>query len=185
MAGGEFCGNAARAVSVILSLMQQKANVQFKMSGFNGTIKSSVKKIDDGYNVESIFPKMSIVLNDTPFGPLIDLGGIVHIVTNGKMPKDFTKAHRKIVKKLDLTQREAVGVIWYENILGQLKMNPVVWVKAVDSFYYETSCGSGSIAVSKVTGNVKIYQPTNQPIYVEINDSFVSLRSKMKIIKES
>ena len=36
-----------------------------------------------------------------------------------------------------------------------LKINPIVWVKAIDTLFYETACGSGTTAVCMVEAFLK------------------------------
>ncbi len=38
MAGGEFCGNATRAATVLLSQVRDENNVSFSVSGFNDVV---------------------------------------------------------------------------------------------------------------------------------------------------
>lgn len=188
MAGGEFCGNATRSAAIIFSLLQNNPNTQYTVSGFDGTVNSHVEPSnhDNEYTVESIFPGMSIstkeVMANGEEAIIVDLGGIVHVVIQGTMPTDYEKIHRQIVTELNLSQRDAVGVIWYTKKESYATIHPVVWVKGIDSFFYETSCGSGSIAVAKVTGLKEIYQVTKEPIQVIITNKSVSLKSKMEVI---
>lgn len=52
-----------------------------------------------------------------------------------------------------------------------IKIHPVVWVKSIDTLFYETSCGSGTIAyliILDITENkdieIDILQPSNKLI---------------------
>lgn len=188
MSGGEFCGNASRAAAVVFSLLKKESTVDFTVSGFNGVAHSIANKYDDEYNAESIFNGMNIILKEVKFkdgteGFLVDLGGIVHIVIQGDLPSDYKGIHKEITKELDLSRRSAVGVVWYTKKESKLvKINPIIWVKEINTFYYETSCGSGSIAVAAVTGISQIEQVTGQFIWTKISKEFVSLESKMKIL---
>lgn len=191
MSGGEFCGNATRAVAIIFSRLLSSPDIQYTVSGFNGTVNSHVEfnDCDKKYDVESIFLNMPIdtkevIVNDNK-AIIVDLGGIVHVVIRGTIPEDYEKIHRQIVTELGLEQRDAVGVVWYTKVKSNATIHPVVWVKGIDSFFYETSCGSGSIAVAKVTGLKEIYQVTKEPIQVIITDKSVSLKSRMMVIQHS
>ncbi len=191
MAGGEFCGNAARSAAILISEIQKKPHVSFTMSGYSGTVSAKVKKKSDtGYFVECVFPGLStdlkdITLSNGQVATVVDLGGIVHVIIEASFPsktEDYESAHRDITKELNFDERSAVGVVWINRIDGAVKMHPVVWVKDVDTFFYEQSCGSGTIAVSKVTGISSIIQPTGKKIEAEINDEEVILRSKMEVV---
>ena len=63
-----------------------------------------------------------------------------------------------------------------------LLISVVVWVRSVDTFFYESSCGSGAIAACAVTGVSDIVQPTGKIIRAEINDDLVSLKSDVEVI---
>ena len=75
-----------------------------------------------------------------------------------------------------------MGVIWIERFSKEVRMHPVVWVKDVDTFFYEQSCGSGTIAVSKVTGIPSVVQPTGKKIEAEITSEAIILKSEMEVI---
>jgi len=191
MAGGEFCGNGSRSAAVLLSEIQQKPKVSFTVSGFDGVVTAKVRKTSDKtYFVEGIFPGLStirkdITLSDGQKVKIIDLGGIVHVILEAPFPSQrnvYQTIHKKITRELNLENRSAVGVIWIEHLKGAIKMHPVVWVKEVDSFFYEQSCGSGTIAVSKVTGIPSVIQPTGKKIEAEITPEAVILRSDMEVV---
>jgi diaminopimelate epimerase/GNAT superfamily N-acetyltransferase len=191
MAGGEFCGNASRAAAILFSRIEGTSKVHFTVSGFEGVVTATVgKQSSDLYDVRCEFPGLptdvqQIELADGEPASLVDLGGIVHVVINGEFPKEpaaYQAAHREIMDHFNLTQRDAVGVIWYHENDGVVTMHPVVWVRAVDTFFYENSCGSGTIAVGRVTGKSLITQPTGKVITVEIEEDTVSLESEMEVV---
>lgn len=110
----------------------------------------------------------------------------MHVVIEGAFPTnpaDYQQAHRSIVEEFNLGEREAVGVIWYERDHDTVTIHPVVWVKAVDTFFYEESCGSGTIAVGKVTGITSIVQPTGKRIAAGIAEGVVTLESEMEVVR--
>ncbi|HEX4662542.1 MAG TPA: hypothetical protein VH144_02915 [Candidatus Saccharimonadales bacterium] len=192
MAGGEFCGNASRAAAVLFSKIENTSKVSFTVSGFEGVVGAVVAKQTDAlYNVRCEFPGMPtevqpVVLNGGQRANIVDLGGIVHVVIEGDFPEDpmdYQAAHRAITQQFNLGDREAVGVIWFEKDPDSVNIHPVVWVKAVDTFFYEESCGSGTIAVGKVTGKSQITQPTGKDIHVEITDMVVALESEMEVVR--
>lgn len=192
MAGGEFCGNATRSAAVLLHQFHGTENMSFTVSGFDGTVNASVKSLTDTtYFVEAEFPGMQakmeeVTLEDGSPASIVDLGGIVHVVIEGKFPlveDEYSAAHREIMARFNLGARDAVGVVWYEKSADAIIMHPVVWVRAVDTFYYESSCGSGTIAVGRVTGVPSIIQPSGMPISAEITEDSVVLKSKMEVVR--
>lgn len=83
------------------------------------------------------------------------------------------KELKEIMQKFD-TDENAVGMILLEEENGKTKINPVIWVKTIDTIYYETACGSGSLATAiyknKVEGseNLEIVQPSGYSIYIRL-----------------
>jgi diaminopimelate epimerase len=191
MAGGEFCGNGSRSAAILFSEIQQKPKVSFTVSGFNGTVTAKVTKTSDKiYFVEGIFPgllavRKDVVLSNNQPATIVDLGGIVHVVIEASFPSKadvYRAIHHSITRELNFENRSCVGVIWIEHLKKAVKMHPVVWVKEVDSFFYEQSCGSGTIAVSKVTGIPSVIQPTGKKIEAEITPKAVVLKSEMEVV---
>ena len=192
MAGGEFCGNATRSAAVLLYQEHGKEDLSFTVSGFDGTVNASVKPLTDmKFFVEAAFPGMQVktekvTLDDGTPASIVDLGGIVHVVIEGEFPSiedEYSAAHRDIVARFNLGERDAVGVVWYQKSGDAVVMHPVVWVRAVDTFYYESSCGSGTIAVGRVTGVPSIVQPSEKTISADITEDGVVLKSEMEVTR--
>ncbi|MDR2380984.1 MAG: hypothetical protein LBE08_07410 [Bifidobacteriaceae bacterium] len=55
-------------------------------------------------------------------------------------------------------------------------------MRAIDSFFFETSCGSGSIAAAVVAGSGPVVQPSNGVIDVRVEGPFVRLESEMEVL---
>jgi len=191
MAGGEFCGNAARSVAILFSEIQQKPQVKFTMSGYSGTVTAKVRKTGNtSYSVECIFPALSVSWDNVKLSSgheaaLVDLGGIIHMVIEGLFSsekKAYQEKHKAIVREFNLENRKAVGVVWIERTNQGVKMHPVVYIKDVDTLFYEKSCGSAAIAVAKVTGASLVIQPTGKKIKVKITDKETVLESDMEIV---
>ena len=127
-----------------------------------------------------------VTLEDGTPASIVDLGGIVHVVIEGEFPSktnEYSAQHRRIVNQFNLGNRDAVGVVWYQKSGDAIVMHPVVWVRAVDTFYYESSCGSGTIAVGRVTGVSSIVQPSEMTISADITEDEVVLKSDMEVVR--
>ncbi|HAZ17111.1 MAG: hypothetical protein A3H59_01335 [Candidatus Jacksonbacteria bacterium RIFCSPLOWO2_02_FULL_43_9] len=186
MAGGEFCGNAARAAAILL-VQQSSGTASFTMSGFAGVVEGTVQALGSNkYQVECRFSGMIATVQPVTTRDLsatmVDLGGIVHVVVDGMLPTEYEKMHKTITTDLGLADRDAVGVIWIDRSKSSVRIHPVVWVRSVDSFFYETSCGSGSIATAAVTGLDTVVQPTGEKIQVGFTNNSVTLKSEMEIV---
>lgn len=187
MAGGEFCGNAARAAALLLA--PEGGTVAFSLSGFSGLVAATVTALGGpDYEVSATFPGLTApvrALGLRPEGPaaLVDLGGIVHIVLIAPFPRDakvYRAQHRRLCQDLALTDRAAVGVIWCERAGENLTLHPLVWVRALDSFFYESACGSGTIAAAAVLGSGAYHQPSGQAIVAELGADAITLSSVMQ-----
>lgn len=189
MSGGEFSGNGARAAAWLIYKTTGKTTGSFTMSGLTKPV--NYKILENG-DVQCEFlglqlqPKV-VTLNDGNIGTLVDLGGIVHFVFDPSVefnnePNYYESVHRKIVGELRLAQKPAVGVVWQKKTEAGIRINPIVWVKDINSFFYETSCGSGALAVLAASGedNLSIIQPSGKAIQVaKINDNSYSLASEI------
>lgn len=198
MAGKEFCINASRC-AVYKILNGKSGNINLNVSGakeiLNGKIdeKGNVfvdlklnKKIENFVisNIDALDENIKI----------INLDGITQIVINESLSskyikklKDNQKSTKKELKDLmikienDISKKgyfiskQAVGIILLEKECDKIKINPVVWVRETDTLYYETSCGSGSIAIGIYkyiqTGklNYEIKQVSGNSIFIKID----------------
>jgi diaminopimelate epimerase len=186
MGGGEFCGNATRCAAALFSLLQRRARLSFTVSGFSGTVEAEVAQLDDRrFDVRCVFPGLQVerrtVVAAGRAATLVDLGGIVHVVVEGAFPAAYAALHRRVTEELSLGDRDAVGVLWIRQGRQAVTMEPVVWVRSVDTFVHEASCGSGAIAVAETTGMETIIQPTGRPILVSIAGDGVVVRSEVEV----
>ena len=190
MSGGEFCGNAARSAAMLIAKHTGESDFTFTMSGYEGSVRAQVAL--EGASkavVTCVFSNMRpnvqvVALPGGDEAELVDLGGIVHVLTREAFVNDrevYETRHREITKALGLSERPAVGVIWIQQLDGGLKIHPVVWVRGIDSFFYETACGSGSIATGIATGETQIVQPSGESIQVVSDRDGVHLTSAMEI----
>ena len=192
MAGGEFCGNASRAAAVLFSKLRGADNVEFTVSGFKGLVSATVdRRSDNEYYVRCRFLGMSVgvypVEGHEQTINIVDLGGIVHVVVESRFPAQaeiYRETHHHLTEELSLRERDAVGVVWIERKDDSVAIHPVVWVRSIDTFFYESSCGSGTIAACAVTGVSDIIQPTGKIIRAEVDGDFVTLESDMEVIHD-
>lgn len=188
MSGGEFCGNAARAAAWLVWQQTGKKQGNFTMSGFSGLV---TYRILPNESVRCDFPGVQIQsrrvrLTNGLRGQLVDLGGIVHLVLNPEYqflnnPAQYQAVHSQLVQELLLSERLAVGIIWQERGEQTVKIHPVVWVKDINSFFYETACGSGTLAVLEASGEKELFvtQPSGMQIQACKNGNVYSLISEV------
>ena len=186
MAGFEFCGNASRAFACFLVKEKYvlKNNFQISVSDYEDLLECNVKQKEGNYystidlklnkNINDFVKKM--ILNEQDVY-IVNLPGINHLLldqTKFKFNKDNCLNDAKnIIKELNLLNLAAIGVIWYD----ENRINPVVYVRVIDSLFYENSCGSGSISygiyhsfLKKTDGKFKfdVVQKNNEVVVVEV-----------------
>jgi diaminopimelate epimerase len=90
---------------------------------------------------------------------------------------NYVHISEEIRKKLGLTEEGAIGCIWYKNnASNDYSIKPVVWVRGTNSTYFETACGSGTVALglflakeNKADINISIGQPSGESIWVSVD----------------
>ncbi len=188
MSGGEFCGNAARVAALLISQQTGNTTGSFTMSGVPGEVRYEI--LPDG-QVRCEFPGLSMQTNRAELmgglaGQMVDMGGIVHVVLAPSVqfandPERYQAVHADAVRELNLSDCPAVGVIWQEQAGQEVKIHPVVWVRDISSFFYETACGSGTLAVLEASGlnDLTIIQPSGKAIQAFRGESGYGLISEI------
>lgn len=171
MAGGEFCGNATRSAILYYKMKENekiKINNQLikcEIIGNNVWCELSIENYKFGIIDEKIYK--------------IELEGITIIViseelSNEYLKKDIKVEAQKIIDKYNIRNNDAVGVMFLEKNV-ELRIYPVVWVKAVNTLFLENACGSGTIATSILktilepqNSKYAIKQPSGEVLETEI-----------------
>lgn len=191
MAGGELCLNATRCA--ILEYLKGKEGVmEISVSGYNKKIIGKIysnKMVEIEFNIEKELKNLVEIKE----GFLcVKLNGIVIAILDEEKSKEYVlklnkneekakQCIKQIMKKMNFKEK-AIGVILLENYNGQTKINPIVWVKSIDTLYYETACGSGSLGtaiynfIKNNQNKNKFIQPSGYSIEVEIigNENYIS-----------
>ena len=191
MAGGEFCGNATRSAAYYY-LGGRPGELTMTVSGGekvscgvceNGDawceIPLGTGDPDTGKQIETVAPGITQV----------SLAGITHLVVepetsapflqeaaNSEDPEKLKIAGLQLIEKYGLMELEAAGVIFQEYLPGgRLKINPIVRVRDIESLFYETACGSGTVAAAMVLArkentdmSSEMMQPSGMTIGVRI-----------------
>lgn len=181
MAGGEFCGNAIRCA--IMYYKTEKDSVYIKIN--NEFIKGGIqdKNIWCSIPVEE---NLIIKINNRIYKVL--LNDITILVVYNKVKKEKLKSEaKKIIKKYNIDDI-AVGVMFVDKFDEYIEIHPVVWVKEINTFFLENSCGSGTISVSMVESFLNrnkekyiIKQPSEEFLETEI--CFKNKKIKEVILK--
>jgi len=172
MAGGEFCGNAIRcAVKYYLESKNEK-NIFIKVSGMS-------EKLNAGINEEERvwvdIPIESVSESSVKGEKIVKIEGITHIVVSIEKSKIYlrNKANlkeyaKKIINRLKIYDK-AVGVMFTQIKDNVIRVYPIVWVRDMDTLFFETACGSGTVAVVTCSEKEKInvLQPSGYMILGE------------------
>jgi len=144
MMGGELCINATLALA---SLGGEEGALQ--VSGASDAVMFRNADIT----------AISVPLPHTQTGKVVLFEGIGYICQEGfgEVSKEFLVAHARA------HNLPAFGAVGYEGA----RIRPTVYVADTDSLCEESACGSGSIALSILTGARDIEQPTGERISVE------------------
>lgn len=144
MCGLEFCGNASRTFALIQA---KKLNLSGPCT-LRVQVSGCEKPLDVEVNTDTNYTKiqMPVPLSITTWHNdiLVDLGGILHLVTTDKKPEPavFEILKEQLVQEYD---PPALGVMFFQP--ESRGLTPVVYVADVQTTYFEGSCASGTVAV--------------------------------------
>lgn len=170
MAGGEFCGNATRCAA--LYYLKDKEIIELETN--NQKIKAGTDKNKNIWCEIPIEEYKILKINDDIYK--IKLKGItILVVKKTKIYKNLKDDAKKFIEGYDIDD-EAVGVMFVERIKEYIKMYPIVWVKNINTLFFENACGSGTIAVTMLeavlaerSNKYCVLQPSGEFLETEIN----------------
>lgn len=173
LAGGEFCGNATRSLAYLL-LRGKKGQIDIKVSGIKKKLKAGITQKNTAFAQMPIKSfKVIKKLRNNLFR--VDLEGITQLICIQKKldNKNLKQKAFEILEKENLIYSvPAAGVMFITKKSGLINMEPVVWVRDIETLLYETACASGTAAVGiwkaaqnkAITTKVKILQPSGKII---------------------
>lgn len=204
MAGGEFCGNAARSVAMTQYTGQSFASTLL-VSGLSRPIKVGVDDSGLAWSEVPVTTGLEPIQKISETMSQISLEGITHVVVLvptlanvlSAQPTTIKRNAYQVLEQLGLTGSEsAAGVIYVETSKRVSSILPVVWVRDIQTLFVETACGSGSMAVAlqqAVNQNkslsVQINQPSGEQIEATVtieNQQIVrtTIRGAVRFIKK-
>ncbi|NTU46642.1 hypothetical protein HGA88_03365 [Candidatus Roizmanbacteria bacterium] len=171
MAGGEFCGNALRSLAYLL-LAGNKGELSFQVSGTTKILTAGIKKSKSSFTEIPLKTNSNTRLLENNLWQ-IDLEGITQLITNKRNILGADKAKKtakNILSKYQLLEsRSAAGVMFLTKKKEEYFMEPVVWVRNIQTFFYETACASGTAAVGMyLRKSVSVNQPSGQLMNVDV-----------------
>lgn len=175
MMGGEFCGNASISAAALYFSKSapspaDKSSVNIEVSGAEKPLAVSVEFIGGNTFCGSVSMPLPESVSDCELCyngecctlPLVRMPGICHAIVKDSAGLPFAaEAISEWCRQLDA---EALGLMFYNAAEGLLK--PLVHVESTGSTVWESSCASGSCAVSAceslrsgVSGVLSLKQP--------------------------
>ena len=184
MAGGEFCANSVRC-AIWEYLKGRPGSIELKASGCKEKITGVITNDRNVYFNMKINKKIKDLFEKDNDFNIVKLDGILFSIIDEEKSKEYikelkqdeqkTKIKLKEIMKTFKTNEKAIGIILLENENGKTKINPIIWVKEVDTLYYETACGSGSLAtvlyknIAEGIEKMDVMQPSGFNINIELN----------------
>lgn len=180
MAGGEFCGNATRSLAYLL-LDEKKGEIYVKVSGTAQCLRAGIRKNCTAY-AQMPIQKDSLIAKLQKGLFRINLEGITQLVCLDKIPSEnpdkLKSTALQILKAEGLIYSvPAAGIMFIEEKNKLIKLKPIVWVRDIETIFFETSCATGTAAIgiwkayqtTKIKTQVKILQPSGKTIEAIVN----------------
>ncbi|MBC2398256.1 diaminopimelate epimerase [Clostridium tetanomorphum] len=181
MMGGEFCGNATRALAAFLVHNQypyfikekDKFKISLEVSGAEKLVDCEVYKTenDNEYMSKVYMPlpnnisKFSLEENDTVFSGLkVEFSGITHFIVDSKKIKNKEELFKLVKREMDNRDYDAFGIMYYD--YNENYLEPLVYVRGTESLFWERSCASGTSALGAALAymrNESIEEKIKQP----------------------
>ena len=195
MAGGEFCGNATRC-AIKYYLNNLPGNIKIKVSGVPRKLLGGIDKDDNVWVnmpiIKGDYQKSVKIISKTRM--ITKLYGITHVVIEEKVNNKNIKEYAyNILKEYNLLNEDASGVMFITENKNIIKLKPVVYVRDINTLFYETACGSGTTAVGiyeSIKNNrdidINILQPSKKIINVKTkinNNKLVNVRISGEVIE--
>jgi len=178
MAGGEFCGNATRCATY-LALKGRKGEIKIQVSGAKQILEVGIDEKSNVYAQMPVIKDFSCIQKTRQI-TIVSLEGIAHVIVE-KPPfneEQLRKEANTILGNLSLkTSKPAAGVLFITQEDDLLRIDPFVWVRDIETFFYETACASGTAALGlklafdkkEPINSIPILQPSGLTIAVSVD----------------
>ncbi|MBY0584237.1 hypothetical protein [Murdochiella massiliensis] len=148
MMGGEFCGNASRALGLLQAIAKNREGKVIEKVHVSGVSHPLTVHVD----TRSSYAKIALPKPDALFSVLLEgrsytavqLPGILHVLVPDR-EEDEAFVHRALCSLEEQYPAEAYGLLFLQE--SRKSMIPYVYVTEAKTLYREGSCGSGSYAV--------------------------------------
>lgn len=147
MMGGEFCGNAARSFGLLLAKKRgmEEGYLDISVSGSEAPLKVHISGEDASVHLSTVHSFSRLTLPGQEDLPVVELPGISHVIAENRPATEQALAPILGAAKAQLSA-PAVGVMFYD--VQDRFLRPAVTVWEQGSTVFESSCGSGSLALA-------------------------------------
>ena len=201
MAGEEFCVNATRC-AIWNYLNGNEGEIEIQVSGYSKKIIGGITSDRCVYVELPINREVDKFVETNYVFNFVKLEGILLAVVNENYSKiyieklheneEYLKSYLKEIMKEFQTVEKAVGIVLLEKENEKVKINPIIWVKEIDTLYYETACGSASLATVIYKNCIEkedvseIIQPSGNSIFIELEqeDNIIKTAIVKGLVKE-
>lgn len=170
MMGNELSVNGTMAGAFYLLNKLKRNKIRFETSGLKTLVEAKVKN-------SSVLIRFSKTMVKSINKNVVSLRGMNYLLWPGIKRKRTTKQQKETLLKL-ARNYPASGIVFYE----RNKIQPLIYVKATNTFVWETSCGSGSIAYALVSGRSKILQPSGSTATIKQTEKSFEYKTKAVIL---
>lgn len=181
MAGGEFCGNATRSTAWA-ALKGQPGAIDIRVSGVQDVLSAGVKENGDAFAQMPIYEDPTMISEYEDGSYIVRMEGITQFITPAPdnlsaLSQDEIKIQaREKMRELGIDEDPAAGVMYMTNNESGLSLVPIVYVRDIDTLFYESACGSGTTAVGMVVAKntnssieIPIMQPSGLAITIKVD----------------
>ncbi len=157
MCGLEFCGNASRSFAYYKAVAagSNLRELDVKVSGCDYPLHATINPLNHDAKIQMPLPVRYFTLSSQELGlgseerdiMLVDMDGISHLVIEGVPAsiETFDRIRNYLYEHKGMDM-EAFGIMFMDH--DKLSITPVVYVRDVDTTYFEGSCASGTTGAS-------------------------------------
>jgi len=174
MMGEELSVNGLVAGAGLLMKRQKQTSIMLRSSIMNNLITATLN--NDFVNLQ--FPR-SIVRSE--INNTITFKGLTFLLLPSLPSTSIVSLTQKQLLRKLAADNPASGLIYYQGS----RIAPLLYVRATNSYVWEQSCGSGSIAYALYSGRKRIKQPSGEHVSTAITNSNINYRTKAYIYKQT
>ena len=166
MMGNELSVNGSLAGAFYLSNKLKSDKYEINLSGLQKTAFYFNKNIK--------FP--NLIIHKTK--DVVELDGIIYKLIPGFVAPKVTASQKRILQKLAI-KYPASGIVYFE----RNQIQPLLFVKATNTYVWETCCGSASIAYTAISNQKVIVQPSGEKVVIKVRGKDIIYSARCAVLK--